>query len=63
MRPQSIAGYGSTCLSSQAIREAKIRRIVVPGQPRQKSVRDSISREKKLDVVAYTCLPTAGSIK
>jgi hypothetical protein len=33
----AIAGYGGTCLSSQAMQKAEIWRTVVPGQPRQKA--------------------------
>jgi hypothetical protein len=36
-------------------RKAEIRRIVVPGQPGQKSLSDPISKEKKLSMVVDSC--------
>jgi hypothetical protein len=43
-----------------AMWEAKIRRITVPGQPRQKHSQDPISTEKKLGMVAHACHSSRG---
>jgi hypothetical protein len=38
--------------------EAEMGRIKIPGQPRQKSLQDPISMEKKLGVVVCSCHPS-----
>jgi hypothetical protein len=47
-------------LSFQATREARIRRIAAPGQPRQKKLARLHLNGKKLGVVAHTCHPSDG---
>jgi hypothetical protein len=44
--PQPIAEHGSMHLSSQTTRGAKIGRFAVPREPKQKSSKDPISKEK-----------------
>jgi hypothetical protein len=45
------------------MQEAKIRSIMVPGQPRQKDYKTS-SQQKRLGVVAHTCPPSyCGKLK
>jgi hypothetical protein len=52
---QPIAGCRGMCLLSQAVREAEMRKIGVPGRLCKKSLQDPISMEKKLGMVAHTC--------
>jgi hypothetical protein len=55
---QPITGHGGICLSSScAKREAKIRRIEVPGQLQQISLQDPLLTRKKLRVVVCICHP------
>jgi hypothetical protein len=56
IKKESKLGTGGLYLSSQAIREAKISRIKVLGQPRQK-VHKTLSQNKRLVVMACGCHP------
>jgi hypothetical protein len=53
---QPITECGGTCLPSQAIQEAEIRRITALGQPRQKKFVRPHLNGKKLGMVAHACL-------
>jgi hypothetical protein len=57
---QPIAGDSGTHLSSQVMQKAEIWKIVVPSQPGQNSLQDSISME---NVVALTCHPGTASLQ
>jgi hypothetical protein len=51
---QPMSGWYSMCLSPYLTQEAETGRIMVLGQPRQKSLRPHFNR-KKLGVVVHTC--------
>jgi hypothetical protein len=46
---QPIPGCGGMCLPTKAMREAKIGRIIVPGQPGHKKFLDHLNGKKKLN--------------
>jgi hypothetical protein len=52
---QSIAGCSGIHLSSLASEEAEIKRIMVPGQSRQKKPCDTPFKFKKLGLMLHTC--------